>query len=150
MKRYLAALAATLALTAATAQAAPPVTLASKTMKVSTDVIPACTFTLTDFALGNYDANNTLTATHPITFQCTNGTTFQLVLSNFTGKLTSGTDTLNYTLANKNGTWLDSTPLSVMGTGASQSETLTATVAGGQYVPAGTSYAETITFALEL
>jgi len=152
MKRFLAAVAATLALTAAPAQAATSslTTSVSKPMIVSTSVIPACTISLTDFAVGTYDANAALTNTHSINFQCTAGTTFQLVLSNFTGKLTSGTDTLNYTLANRTGNWANNGTLAVVGSGAPQSETLTATIAGGQYVPVGTSYAETITFSLEM
>jgi spore coat protein U-like protein len=150
MKRYLAALAATLALIAAPAQATPFNPPVTGTMKVSTNVIPACTISLTDFAVGTYDANAALTNTHSINFQCTAGTTFQLVLSNFTGKLTSGTDTLNYTLANRTGNWANNGTLAVVGSGAPQSETLTATIAGGQYVPVGTSYAETITFSLEM
>ena len=152
MKRFLAAVAATLALTAAPAQAATSslTTSVSKPMIVSTSVIPACTISFTDFAVGTYDANTTLTNNHPINFQCTAGTTFQIVLTGFSGKLKSGTDTLNYTLSNRLGDWANAAGLPVNGTGAAQFETLTATIASGQFVPASSSYSETITFALEL
>jgi hypothetical protein len=150
MKRFLVAL---VALTSV-AHAAPLSPAVTDDMVVSTTVVPACTISLTDFPLSAYDARVGLSETHPVAFQCTKDTTFKLFLRGFDGKLKNsvadGAIELNYELRNKDGVWTNDTSMNVVGTGAAQTETLTANIAAGQFVPASASaYTQAIQFALE-
>ena len=147
--------------------ASAPAFAATKTttMGVSASVAANCVVSASNLAFGPYDGSAALTNSAPISVRCTNGTTYDLLLSeggsaSYTQRLLSnGTNTLQYNLyttSAANTVWGDGTTSSTgkvswTGTGMSSSAAYIHTVHGvlpnsttNQDAPVG-NYSDTIT-----
>jgi spore coat protein U-like protein len=144
-----------LALAPASANAATD----TDTMTVTATVIASCNVAAEDLALGNYDpvAPTPLAAATTIDVVCTNGTTYSIALDEGLGsgasiatrKMTSGANTLNYSLyqdASHTDLWGETAGVNTLddtGTGAIQTFDVYGLVPAAQTASAG-AYSDTI------
>lgn len=159
-RRVLLALPAALATLCVLSGNAAMAATATDTIQVSATAIDQCRVSANDLAFGNYDPlSTTATAgTTTLTVTCTLNTTYDVGLDAGTGagatvterKMTSGADTLNYSLyqdAAYTTIW-GNTPgndtVSGTGTGAGQDYTVYGRIPAQQNVPPG-NYADTVT-----
>lgn len=129
------------------------------TMTVTATVISSCSVTADDLALGDYDPVDAspLAAATTIDVICTNGTDFSIGLDEGAGagasvatrKMTSGADTLNYSLyrdASHTDLWGETEGVDTVddtGTGAVQTFDVYGLIPAAQSAPAG-AYSDTI------
>jgi spore coat protein U-like protein len=152
---------------AAVALALAPITAMAATdtdtMTVTATVIASCNVAADDLALGNYDpvAPTPLAAATAIDVICTNGTSYSIALDEGQGsgasvatrKMTSGANTLNYSLyqdASHTDLWGETQGVNTVddtGTGAVQSFDVYGLVPAAQAAPAG-AYSDTINVAV--
>lgn len=133
---------------------------ATATFAVTAAVLQTCVVTATALAFGTYDpaATSPNDASTSVLVTCTTGTTYNVGLSNGGGsgastatrKLTSGSNTLNYSLyqdSGRNTVWgssVGSDTVSGVATGLPVSHTIYGRISALQVVPQG-AYTDTIT-----
>lgn len=130
------------------------------TFPVTATVLTSCVVTATPLVFGNYDPTSAtpLDAANTLIVTCTTGTAYNVGLDAGTGsgatvtirKMTSGANTLNYTLyqeAARTTIWGNTPPTNTVNATAvvlPTTHTICGRVSGGQNVPASL-YADTIT-----
>lgn len=130
------------------------------TFPVTATVLTSCVVTATPLVFGNYDPTSAtpLDAANTLIVTCTTGTAYNVGLDAGTGsgatvtirKMTSGANTLNYTLyqeAARTTIWGNTPPTNTVNATAvvlPTTHTIYGRVSGGQNVPASL-YADTIT-----
>ncbi len=159
----------TLALSAATAAvlvsavAPAQASTSTATIAVSASVLSSCGVTALPLAFGTYSPTQSTnsTATTTIAVTCTNGTPYNVGMNAGTGtgatvathKMTSGSNTLNYTLYQDSGystvwgTTIGTNTETGTGTGLVQTITVYGSITALQSVPAG-SYTDSVTVTL--
>jgi spore coat protein U-like protein len=138
-------------------------TTVTTTMAISATVLSSCGVTALPLAFGTYSptqSTNT-TATTTVAVTCTNGTPYNVGLNAGTGtgasvttrKMTSGSNTLNYSLYSDTGystVWgstIGTNTVTGTGTGLAQTINVYGSITALQSVPAG-AYTDTITVSL--
>lgn len=131
---------------------------ATTTFAVTATVISTCIVAATPLAFGNYDASGADTdATNTVTVTCTSGTSYDVGLDAGGGsgatvatrKMTSGANTLDYTLysdAGRTTVWGDTVGTDTVNATAGvlpTAHTVYGRIPSGQYVPTGL-YTDTI------
>jgi spore coat protein U-like protein len=143
----------------ATVSVAPAATT-STTFKVTSTVPDECAVSVSDLAFGNYSvpAGTAVDGSTPLIVTCSGGTSYEIALNAGTGsgasiairKMTSGSNTLNYTLyrdAPRTQLWGQTAAadtVSGTGTGSVQSISIFGRIVASQAAAAG-SYIDTIT-----
>lgn len=125
---------------------------ASEDLSVTLEVASECSVTTTAVAFSGYTGTANSDAAGEINVTCTDGASYSVTLAATSGgsgtrTLTSGSDTLNYSLYSDSGRstlFPESSGEARNGTGASQTIPVYGRVASGQAVKVG-SYSDTVT-----
>jgi len=130
----------------------------NRTLTINLTIIPSCTVSANNLPFGQYISGGVLEVNTSMNIVCTNGTGYQVGLSAGSGasatvanrKMTSGANTLNYTLyrdASRTQIWGNTTGSNTLvgtGTGTTQTLNVYGRVFSNQLSPPGT-YIDTVT-----